>query len=194
MTVAWDPGGGREELAYGAEETPQRRNLALAGAGAAGLVVGFLAGTQAGPSTAPVADPVVVPARPAAPTDGPTRAGKVIEPVAAGVVRPVAGEPSVFEVSLFNAGRQQLTATVVSVPGWAPALTDTRASDLAPRSWGTVRFSAPPDCLTYPAEVRVVHVRLWTDQGVDNQIVPLSEPASALREHFAQMCDPPPTR
>lgn len=185
-------------LAYGAEEAPHRRGLALAAAGAAGLVVGFLAGAQTGPTTEPVSDPVVTPAGasagPVAPTDGPARAGRGIDPVAAGVVRAVPGEPSSFEVSLFNGGHAQVTATVVSLPGWSPPLTDTRASQIAARSWAWVRFSAPPDCLTYPAQVRVVHVRLWTDDGVDNQVVPLSQPARALREHFEDRCDPPPSR
>ncbi len=189
--------GTRDVLAYGAEEAPRRRSLAVAGFGAAGLVVGFLAGVQAGPGSAPAGEPgdaaVTLP-RAVAPTDGPTRGGRLIPPVAAGLVTALPEQPSTFEVSLFNSGRKQLTVAVISLPGWAPPLTDTRASDIAPRSWGAVRFSAPPDCLTYPAEVRVVHVRLWTDDGVDNQIVPLSRPARVLRDHFEELCDPPPPR
>lgn len=177
-------------LAYGAEERPRRGYVVAAGVGLAALVVGFLVGTRMG---AP-ATPEVAPAAPQAPTDAPTRSGLDIDAVAAGVVTPVKGRPGDFRVSLFNTGSVNVTATVVALPGWAPPLSDTRASTIAPRSWGTVRFSAPPDCLTYPADVRVVHVRLWTDEGVDNRVAPLAEPARALREHYEEMCDPPPTR
>lgn len=54
-------------------------------------------------------------------------------------------------------------APVAEPAGWSSPLTDTRAATIAGRSWGRIGFSAPPDCMTYPADVRVVHVRIWTD-------------------------------
>jgi hypothetical protein len=152
--------------------------------------VGFLVGIQ----TAPTATPVTEPAGPTAPTDAATGAGPAMDPVAAGIVTAIPRQPDGFRLSLFNTGSVEITATVVSLPGWAPPLVDTRATTIAPRSWGQVRFGAPPDCLTYPAEVRVVHVRFWTDDGVANKVVPLSQPARALRDHYDVRCAPPPTR
>ncbi len=188
--MTWGPGGDREVLAHGDDEPPRRPYGLLVAVAAAGLVVGFVAGTRTVPETAPAG----APAAPTAPTDAATGAGPGPEPVAAGIISKVPRTPSTFSVSLFNTGTDDITATVVSLPGWTPPLSGTRASTIAGRSWGLVRFSAPPDCMTYPADVRVVHVRVWTDAGVANMVVPLSQPARVLREHYQELCAPPPTR
>jgi hypothetical protein len=188
--VTWGPGGGHEVLAHGAEEPARRSPALLAVVAGASLVVGYLAGTR----LAPAAVPVTEPAGAVAPTDAATGAGPGMDPVAAGIVSRVQGEPWSFRVSLFNTGDDDITATVVSLPGWTPPLTDTRASAIAGRSWGMVRFSAPPDCMTYPGDVRVIHIRIWTDSGVANRVVPLSQPARVLRDHYEERCAPPPTR
>lgn len=188
--MTWGPGGGHEVLAHGDEEPSRRSPALLAVVAGACLVVGYLAGSRLAPSPVPVTEP----AGAVAPTDAATGAGPALDPIAAGIVDRVPDEPSGFRVSLFNTGEDGITATVVSLPGWSPPLTDTRASSIAGRSWGTVRFSAPPDCMTYPADVRVVHVRIWTDSGVANRVVPLSQPARVLRDHYEELCAPPPTR
>lgn len=187
--MTWGPGGGHEVLAHGEDEPSRRPTGLLAVVAGAGLVVGFLVGTRMVPAAVPVTEP----AGATAPTDAATGAGGM-DPVAAGVVSTVPGAPSSFKVSLFNTSADDITATVVSLPGWSPPLTDTRASTIAGRSWGLLRFSASPDCMTYPADVRVVHVRIWTDAGVANRVVPLSQPARVLREHYEELCAPPPTR
>lgn len=175
-------------LSYGADAPPRGPRTLLVGVAAAGLVLGLLAGTRLDLEGADA--PSAAAAGPAAADEGP--ADSV---VAAGVVTPATtAHGAGFEVPVFNSGAENVTATVVALPGWAPPLTDTRATTIAPASWGVLRFSAPPDCLTYPAEVRVVHVRIWTDAGAENRIVPLSRPARALRARFDRMCDPPPTR
>ena len=188
--MTWGPSGGHEVLAHGEDEPARRPPGLLAVVAGASLVIGFLAGTRLAPEAVPVTEP----AGAVAPTDAATGAGPGMDPVAAGVITKVPGTPWGFQVSLFNTGADDITATVVSLPGWSPPLTDTRASTIAGRSWGMIGFSAPPDCMTYPADVRVVHVRIWTDSGVANRVVPLSQPARTLREHYLKFCDPPPTR
>jgi hypothetical protein len=145
---------------------------------AAGVVLGFVAGTGVNTSDEAVAS---------------NEAGSV-PPVAAGAVTWVVPGPegSVesddFQVSLFNSSDENVAATVVALPGWAPRLTDAEPTTIAPRSWGVVGFSAPPDCRTYPATVRVVHVRIRSAEGVAQRIVPLAEPADDLQEHHEAVC------
>lgn len=188
--MTWGPSGGHEVLAHGEDEPPRRPLGLLAAVAGTGLVIGLLAGIRLAPQSAPVAEP----AGPVAPTDSATGAGPAMDPVAAGVITKAPHAPWTFQVSLFNTGADDITATVVSLPGWSSPLTDTRAATIAGRSWGRIGFSAPPDCMTYPADVRVVHVRIWTDSGVANRVAPLAQPARTLREHYMRFCDPPPTR
>ena len=91
---------------------------------------------------------------------------------------------------LFNAGHEQITTTVVALPGWAAKLTSTVPTAIAPRSWGVVSFLAPPDCGTYPSDVRVVQIRVRTAAGLTDQIVPLPEPAEALQDYHLAVCGP----
>lgn len=112
-----------------------------------------------------------------------------VPPVAAGAVAKLGPSASdAFRVSLFNSADENITATVVALPGWAPRLSGTRPTTIAPRSWGVVRFSAPVDCRTYPATVRVVHVRVKSAEDVAQRIVPLSEPAAVLLDHHDAVC------
>ena len=163
-------------LSYGRERAPRRPPPLLAGGLvglAAGLALGFVVGS-----------------RPMTP-DGAAaseEAGRV-PPVAAGAVAKLgAAESDDFRVSLFNSADENITATVVALPGWAPRLSGTRPTTIAPRSWGVVRFSAPVDCRTYPATVRVVHVRVRSPEGVAQRIVPLAEPADDLKKHHEAVC------
>ncbi len=143
---------------------------------AAGAVLGFVVGTGVNSSDESVA----------------SDEGGRVPPVAAGAVTRVLGPAAVesddFQVSLFNSSDENVAATVVALPGWAPRLTDAEPTTIAPRSWGVVGFSAPPDCRTYPATVRVVHVRIRSAEGVAQRIVPLAEPADDLLEHHEAVC------
>lgn len=168
-----DPEEGPEVLAYGGDRPPRRLPRVLVG-GVAGLAVGVALG-------------VVVGDRADTPTQAGTPSEKDRPPtVAAGTVSRTGG--SGFRVSLFNAGEENLAVTVVALPGWAPRLTESQKTTIAPRSWGAVRFKAPVDCSTYPAAVRVVHIRIDDPDGVVNRVVPLAEPAEVLRRHHEAAC------
>jgi hypothetical protein len=179
--TTWSPGdGGHEVLSYGRERPPRRPPPLLVGGLvglAAGAVLGFVAGTGVSTSDEAVA----------------SDEGERVPPVAAGAVTRALGpagsvESDDFQVSLFNSADENVAATVVALPGWAPRLTDAEPTTIAPRSWGVVGFSAPPDCRTYPATVRVVHVRIRSAEGVAQRIVPLAEPADDLQEHHEAVC------
>jgi hypothetical protein len=168
-------------LSYGSERPPRRPPRLLVG-GVVGGLVGLAVGAALG---------FVVGSRPVTSDDAAAsdEAGRV-PPVAAGAVAKLAGPSGAddFRVSLFNSADENITATVVALPGWAPRLSGTRPTTIAPRSWGVVRFSAPVDCRTYPATVRVVHVRVRSAESVAQRIVPLSEPAEVLLDHHEAVC------
>jgi len=186
--AAWDPGdAGHEVLSHG-DERPARRTAVLLGwVAASALLVGFAAGaTIDGPwrtDAGDRADEVAVPRATLAP-----RPPAV--PVVAGVVSKVGPARSErgFRVSLFNTSDETVTAAVVSLPGWLPELREKKATTIAPRSWGLVPFKTVASCEAYPAPVRVVHVRIWTDRGSRDGLASLSQPAKALQEHYAALC------
>ena len=172
---------GHDVLSYGGDEPARRPSALVLAVAVACLAVGLAAGFYAGNRTE------------ASPAATPSKTAPAFEPqVAAGAITKFNGplDNRGFRVSLFNAGHEQITTTVVALPGWAAKLTSTVPTAIAPRSWGVVSFLAPPDCGTYPSDVRVVQIRVRTAAGLTDQIVPLPEPAEALQDYHLAVCGP----
>lgn len=176
--TTWDPDGGHEVLSYGRERPPRRPPPLLVG-GLVGLVVGAVLGFVLGSRPMTSSDAA------ASEEDG------RVPMVAAGEVRKLPGpaEAKRFGVTLFNTGGESVTVTVLALPGWAPRLTATRPTTIAPRSWVKVHFSTDVDCRTSPSTVRVVRVRVRSADGVTDRIVPLAEPADALTARHEHFCE-----
>jgi len=172
---------GQDVLSYGDDEPQRRPRVVLLVVAVVCLAVGLAAGFYAG-------------SRPEAPSSASAPKGPpAVEPqVAAGAITKFNGplDNRGFRVSLFNAGHEQIVTKVVALPGWAANLTSTVPTAIAPRSWGVVSFLAPPDCGTYPSDVRVVQIRVRTETGLSDQIVPLPEPAEALQDYHLAVCGP----
>jgi hypothetical protein len=188
----WDAHDGAHEVLSHGDERPARRTpVLLRWVATVALAVGFAAGALVdGPWRAdPVAQPGQEAAAPKATPGAPRRPAAV--PVVAGLVTKVGPAESDrgFRVSLFNTTDETITATVVALPGWLPELREKKATTIPPRSWGLVPFTTVATCRAYPAPVRVVHVRVWTDTGSREGLAPLSQPAKALQDHFAAVCD-----
>lgn len=172
---------GHDVLSYGGDEPARRPPVVVLAVAVACLAVGLAAGFYAGNRTE------------ASPAATPSKTAPAFEPqVAAGAITKFNGplDNRGFRVSLFNSGHEQITTTVVALPGWAAKLTSTVPTAIAPRSWGVVSFLAPPDCGTYPSDVRVVQIRVRTAAGLTDQIVPLPEPAEALQDYHLAVCGP----
>jgi len=172
---------GHDVLSYGGDEPSRRPPVVLLAVAVVCLAAGLAAGFYAGSRTE------------APPSATSSRTAPAVKPqIAAGAITKFNGplDNRGFRVSLFNAGHEQITTTVVALPGWASKLTSTVPTAIAPRSWGVVSFLAPPDCGTYPSDVRVVQIRVRTAVGLTDQIVPLPEPAEALQDYHLAVCGP----
>jgi hypothetical protein len=145
------------------------------GVGLVCLVAGFLAGSRLDVPTDPVASE-----EPATP----------LPPVAAGAVSKVTDplDDGGFRIPLFNSGEEEVTSTVVALPGWAPALTRSAPVTIGPRSWGVASFAAPADCATDPVDLRGVRVKVQNSDGVTHRLALLPEPAWVLLEHHRAVC------
>jgi hypothetical protein len=180
------PDDGHEVLAHGSEKPPRRLPRVVLTVGAGCVLAGFAAGVLVSEEAR---DGILsLPGRGAATT--PVNAAHPI-PVTAGAVTPAAPVvPGRFGLSIFNWGHRELTAEIVSLPGWLSPLSDRTATRIAPRSWGLLRFSAPvEDCRVSPTHVRVAVVEVRTEAGSRSYLVPLADPAdTVLRAHHAQVC------
>lgn len=182
----WSPDDGHEVLAYGGEEPPRRRPLALPlGVGATCLAVGILVGSRLDVGeTTPSAAPLV-------PEDSSSAASDVsaVPPVAVGAITKLGPhEDSVFLLSVYNEGDEEVPVTLAALPGWMPPLTRVVPTALAPHSWGHVAFEAPPDCETHPGAVRSVRLQVHGEEGPEDLIALLPQPDQALRDHHYAVC------
>jgi hypothetical protein len=169
-----DPVDDPEVLSFGADGPSRGSRVLVLVVAAACLAIGFVAGARWDRSA----------------PGPPSEMTAAVSPVAAGTVTKLTDDRADrrFQLRLFNPGERSISATVVALPGWAGPLAGTAPSRVPAGSWGMVSFEAPRDCGASPWDVRVVQLRLRSAHAVGDQVVPLQEPAFALRDHFTTIC------
>jgi hypothetical protein len=169
----WTPGGGDHEVvSFGSEKPPHPPGRLLTGVAAASVAVSFLVGTTSDFLSA---------------TGLRERASA---PVAVGAIDLMSGpwDEPVFRLPVFNAGEEQVEATIVGLRGWAAGPRNATTETIAPGAWGAVRFSARPDCASPPGRVGAVHLRVATATTRYDRGVALRGRAAALVNYHTAVC------
>jgi len=179
-----DPGSGnRDEVAFGPDDpapSSARLRLLVGVVGVVGLAAGWLVGTQGevlGWPGGPEAS---------APSELIALAGAVEKTDRRGEAGPQ------FDLPVFNQGAQDFTVEKVVFEGLPGSVGDVEAIDVAAGQWGTIAFSAPPDCAqVVPDELPSVRLTVRGASGpATERTMPLPHGGRMLVDYLHLLCAP----